>query len=737
MNVNPCDIYNKYTNNITVAFKDNIVVDADGQAEVRAARTKKREKFLLKGFQPDGSDNIILIECPIDILAIELESHATEKDSHETCTKEQRDEWIAKTAENATKYGLQWCIADHSGTSKYFYCFNLIGLPVEHELESKKHIAKMLLPNEAFKFLDKTNLGKTLIPVIGRPHWKPKYNGAIHEVKEGINPVEHINNIHHLILGIIYEDKKIKTNDCVIDEIKSKSKLNDYLIEFNYDLSKNPTMCKLGHDSEKGRCFSYDLNQGLWYCHHCNKGGDVFDFIREHRNVDFSAAKTELTRKYNIIDPCNTLPQGILIITNYRENAAKFWNIQKFFYDENRTFFLWNKENYKWVSVDEIDMMNAVDKSIKMSGETINSQIKGNYLEAFKRIGREKTPIPPENSWVQFKDTIIDVLTGETKPATSDYFITNPIPWNIGESEDTPMIDKFLHEWVVKEGLQDESYVRTMYEILAYCMLYKQFLQRMIALTGSGSNGKGCFLRLIRKFLGEDNVSTSELRTLSDNNFETAALYKKLVCLMGEVDAYDMSNTKLLKKLTGEDLIRYEFKGKNQFSAESYTTCVIATNSLPVTPDKSIGFYRRWLIVDFPHTFAVGPDIIELIPEIEYSNLAKKSIRIAKELWTNYKFTNEGDIHQRTERYERRSNPIEHFIKEYCNSNPDYSVPFSNFMTKFNNYLKSQNLRSMNANQLGRALKREGFEKKIIENRLSLLGLCIKEDKQSFFENFS
>ena len=66
---------------------------------------------------------------------------------------------------------------------------------------------------------------------------------------------------------------------------------------------------------------------------------------------------------------------------------------------------------------------------------------------------------------------------------------------------------------------------------------------------------------------------------------------------MGEVDTYDLTNTNLLKQLAGEDLIRFEFKGKTPFSEKSNTTCFIASNSLPVTPDRSNGFYRRNLIL--------------------------------------------------------------------------------------------------------------------------------------------
>ena len=53
----------------------------------------------------------------------------------------------------------------------------------------------------------------------------------------------------------------------------------------------------LGHESASKKCFSYDLEKGLWNCFHCQSAGDVFDFIQAHENVDFVKAKNILAAK--------------------------------------------------------------------------------------------------------------------------------------------------------------------------------------------------------------------------------------------------------------------------------------------------------------------------------------------------------------------------------------------------------------------------------------------------------
>jgi hypothetical protein len=64
----------------------------------------------------------------------------------------------------------------------------------------------------------------------------------------------------------------------------------------------------------------------------------------------------------------------------------------------------------------------------------------------------------------------------------------------------------------------------------------------------------------------------------------------------------------------------------------NYAKIIISTNNLPTTDDKTIGFYRRWLIVDFPNQFSEQKDILNDIPEEEYNALALKCTFILKDL---------------------------------------------------------------------------------------------------------
>jgi P4 family phage/plasmid primase-like protien len=385
------------------------------------------------------------------------------------------------------------------------------------------------------------------------------------------------------------------------------------------------------------------------------------------------------------------------------ELANKFWEVQPFFYDESKLWWLWDLNNRMWNIVDEVDLFNALDRALE-SDLSLRSRHKAEIIEALKRVGRGRKPNPIKNSMIQFKDQIYDLETDEVITATPDLFATNPIPHEIGESDETPTLDKIFTEWVGSE------YIQTLYDILAYCMIPDYPLHRIFCLVGSGMNGKGRFLELISRFIGDQNKTSTELDYLMNSRFEAAKLYKKLVCLMGETNFTELSKTSLLKRLSGGDTIGYEFKNKDPFDDYNYAKILIATNSLPVTTDKTRGFYRRWLLIDFPNEFSEKRDILGEIPDVEYRNLAKKCITLLKRILKDREFSNEGSIEDRMRRYEERSNPVAQFIKEKCMVDPTLEQPFFKFYDEMIVYLKQRGHRHLSKREVGRILRNDGFE---------------------------
>jgi len=396
------------------------------------------------------------------------------------------------------------------------------------------------------------------------------------------------------------------------------------------------------------------------------------------------------------------------VISDYygkRDLATQLLEIQQIYYDENKLWWYWNKKEFKWEIADETDILNFVrDLSF---ANTIKSKEKAEILEALKQETRSKKPKEAKKTWVQFKDKIVDIITGEEIDASPKYFITNPIPYSLHKERYhlTPMMDKIFEEWVGKD------YVKTLYEIIAYSLLPDYPMNRLFCLIGSGMNGKSCFLNLLTKFVGKDNVCSTELDTLLTSRFEVTRLHKKLVCLMGETDFSEMEKTSILKKLTGGDTIGFEYKNKNPFQDYNYAKILIATNNLPTTTDKTIGFYRRWLIIDFPNQFDEKKNILEDIPEAEFSNLATNCVITLNSLLQERNFTNEGSIDERREKYEAKSNFLDKFLNLFVDDNDvNGFITKADFSKKFKQWSKENKHREMSDTSLGLEMKKKGIE---------------------------
>ena len=409
---------------------------------------------------------------------------------------------------------------------------------------------------------------------------------------------------------------------------------------------------------------------------------------------------------YNKIkgEPSKEFREASKIFSGKMELAKRFIDIQPLFFDYSNLWWIWNNELKCWEITDETTIANYLFISLNVN--TINSTERNEIFQALKQVSRMCKPLELPSTYIQFKDWLVDVSTGDERPASHEYFTVNPIPHKLHENRfrETPAIDKIFTEWV------GEKEVSKLYQIVAYCMLPDYPIHRIFCFIGGGMNGKSCFMRLIEKFIGSRNICSTELDTLLNSRFEITKLHKKLVCMLGETNFNELSKTSILKKLTGQDTIGFEYKNKTPFDDKNYAKILISTNNLPETTDKTIGFYRRWDIIDFPNQFTEVNDILKTIPEEEYECLAVKCIEILYDLLKERKFNNEGSIEDRQKKYEEKSNPLDKFLKEYVSDRDvNADIPKWEFEQRFNDWNKMNKFREMSDIVIAKKMKERGI----------------------------
>jgi len=525
---------------------------------------------------------------------------------------------------------------------------------------------------------------------------------------------------------------KLKMSDIVDDAGSDKRTghpLHESTTDANFSLSKDGNLCHCWrHDNCLNAVQYLAVKAGYSNCKDAgtphgskelNYTGRKFSKLKGDKKALDVAYKEAV--KMGLIEEYAGKAKNILL--NKISQAEIYRDENPFFYDRNKIWMNWDKKNYRWEKCDEVDILgNIYDDN---SADIVASKERTEITNSIKHVGRRNIPEELPGDWMQYKNKLYNIENDEVKEATADYFITNPIPYVMGESEDTPEIDKLFVSWVGEEHKQE------LYEILAFAQAPKYFIHRIICLIGSGANGKSTFLTLMRKYLDDNNVVTSSLENLMKVRFEGSKLYRKTVCFMGETNFGTLKSTEYIKGLSGEDKLRIEFKGKDGFDAVNYAKLILATNSLPATADKTDGFYRRWKIINFDNKFTEEKDVLSGIPEIEYNNLARKCFRILKELWEKRIFTNDGGFEDRKANYEKHSNPLALFLSEKFKKDVNADYLSEDFREEFIGFLSDHGFRELSPKAISQQLvNNHGFSIKQLnkaeKNGRYILGLTRK-----------
>jgi len=171
------------------------------------------------------------------------------------------------------------------------------------------------------------------------------------------------------------------------------------------------------------------------------------------------------------------------IIINYygkRDLAKQILEIQALYYDDAKIWWAWEEKKFRWKIVDETNILNFVNQLSWFN--TISSKEKNEILEVLKQESRLKKPKDVKPTWIQFKNLIVDIKTGKELKASPKYFVTNPIPYALHKERfgETKKMDEIFEEWVGKE------YVKTLYEIIAYCLIPDYPIHRLFCFIGEG-----------------------------------------------------------------------------------------------------------------------------------------------------------------------------------------------------------------------------------------------------------
>lgn len=184
---------------------------------------------------------------------------------------------------------------------------------------------------------------------------------------------------------------------------------------------------------------------------------------------------------------------------------------------------------------------------------------------------------------------ILDLTTNELMPHSPDFMFNWMIPHHYNPDAECPVTQQFIHR--LAGG--DPSTEAVLYAFLAAVLHGRYDLERYLEFVGMAGTGKSTYISLCRQLVGAENVHSTDMRTLHNNQFETANIYGKRLVMISDADKYG-GDVGIFKSMTGRDVVRREEKNRQAQRGFIYKGMVIIASNNPVQfADTSTAMARR------------------------------------------------------------------------------------------------------------------------------------------------
>lgn len=289
--------------------------------------------------------------------------------------------------------------------------------------------------------------------------------------------------------------------------------------------------------------------------------------------------------------------------------------------------------------------------------------------------------------------------------------IKNKIAVNYNPSSYNEDMDKTLN----KICCNDKQLRLLIEEMIGYCLFRRNELGKCFILTGHGSNGKSTLLDVIKRLLGEDNISSVSLEDLNDR-FKTFQLEGKLANIGDDISNKYIDNNSTFKKLVTGETVNVERKGKDPFDFNNYSKLIFSCNDMPRINDLSDGLKRRIILIPFNARFSKSdanfdPFIIDKLMKSEaLEYLLNLALAGLERILYNRAFTIPESVSNAWTEYEKTNNPVLGFIEDAKIENELTSDVYLQYQT----YCADSGLKHLSKAVFTRELSKLGYKTKQI-----------------------
>jgi P4 family phage/plasmid primase-like protien len=208
-----------------------------------------------------------------------------------------------------------------------------------------------------------------------------------------------------------------------------------------------------------------------------------------------------------------------------------------------------------------------------------------------------------KNSWVRLDAATREIRSEDPTPSV---FVSRGSRVDCDHDPAAPSPDSWLRTlrelW---EGVEDcEQRILALHEYLGACLFgYVTEWDKVMLLHGGGSNGKSVVTETLEALLPGE-MRSSVMPHEWDNEYYRVHLRGAKVNIVHEIPPRKIMDQSVTKSIISGEPVMARSPAEKPFVFTPRAGHIFSANRLPKTADHTHGFWRRWLVLDFPNTFS-------------------------------------------------------------------------------------------------------------------------------------
>lgn len=352
------------------------------------------------------------------------------------------------------------------------------------------------------------------------------------------------------------------------------------------------------------------------------------------------------------------------------DDLQKFYAIKEPYINSNGVHYKWDGKCWQETPDIEIELFSEEHFAPRPKNQMV-AEFKGKVKRTNYR--RPEWFTDSIKRMINLQNGILNIDTMELTPHSKEYGFTECLNFEYDPNADAPRFRQML-----KDVTQNDVKMQTLIcEFFGYSLSAdKPKADKILVMTGSGSNGKSSMLRILKEMAGR-GARAIGVKQLMDP-FYAQKLDGALFNVIEEVPRFaDTDCWEMLKNLaTGGD-ITVSRKHKDPYEITNKAKMIMTCNELPKGANPNHGYFRRLLIAPFNATFSkdkgnLDVNIDTYIIENELPGVLNILLRAYKHLAENdYQFTESAKMNAALEEYKLDMDSV----ARWCEDNLEIGEP--------------------------------------------------------------